>query len=121
MIAPGLVESGDATGPKQVSWIVSGTARAAGGVQNRRLAPCRSPDTYFSNDAKHRSGNKWRKLPACDASLSRKLEAYATAKSDTYSLNDAKVPLHDVRGRQKNVPANEHAGPGCHSRRETLE
>ena len=27
---------------------------------------------------KHRSRNKWRKLPACDAMISRKLEAYAT-------------------------------------------
>jgi hypothetical protein len=37
----------------------------------------------------HRSRNKWRKLPACDATISRKLGAYATEKSDTYFSNGA--------------------------------
>jgi len=38
--------------------------------------------------AKNRSRNKWRKLPACDPLLSRKLEAHATDKPDTYFTND---------------------------------
>ena len=39
--------------------------------------------------AKHRSRNKWRKLPACGATIYRKLEAYATGKSDSYFSNGA--------------------------------
>ena len=35
---------------------------------------------------------KWRKLPACDATIYRKLEAYATEKSDSYFSNGAKRP-----------------------------
>ena len=38
---------------------------------------------------KHRSRNEWRKLPACDAMISRKLEAYATEKPDSYFSNGA--------------------------------
>ncbi len=38
----------------------------------------------------HRSRNKWRKLPACDPAICRKLEAYATQKSDSYFSNGAK-------------------------------
>ncbi len=40
---------------------------------------------------KHRSRNKWRKLPACDPAICRKLEAYATQKSDSYFSNGAKL------------------------------
>ena len=40
---------------------------------------------------KHRSRNKWRKLPACGGAIYRKLEAYATEESDSYFSNGAKV------------------------------
>jgi len=32
---------------------------------------------------------KWRKLPACDAAIHRKLEAHATGQSDSYFSNGA--------------------------------
>ena len=39
--------------------------------------------------AKHRSRNKWRKLLACEATIYRKLEAYATENPDSYFSNGA--------------------------------
>jgi hypothetical protein len=36
-----------------------------------------------AEQTEHRSRNKWRKLPACDTTVSRKLEAHATEKSLT--------------------------------------
>ncbi|MCU0981731.1 MAG: hypothetical protein MUF25_21480 [Pirellulaceae bacterium] len=57
------------------------------------------PDTALCEQAlagmalmtsKHGTRNKWRTLPACDVTISRKLEAYATEKSDRYSSNGAK-------------------------------
>jgi len=37
----------------------------------------------------YRSRNKWRKLPACEATSYRKLEAYATEKQDSRFSNGA--------------------------------
>jgi hypothetical protein len=33
--------------------------------------------------------NRWRELPACGATIYRKLEAYATEEPDSYFSNDA--------------------------------
>jgi hypothetical protein len=44
----------------------------------------------FEKPGKHRSRNKWRKLPACDDTIDRKLEAYATGKSPRYFSKGAK-------------------------------
>jgi hypothetical protein len=58
--------------------------------------PCLAPQPVKSQELflvsgllKHRSRNKWRKLPACDDTIYRKLEAYATVTSDSYFSNGA--------------------------------
>jgi hypothetical protein len=43
-----------------------------------------------AEQTQHGSRNEWRKLPACDATISRKLEAYATEKSDRYFSNQSR-------------------------------
>jgi len=52
---------------------------------------------------KHRSRNKWRKLPACDGTISRKLEAYATEKSDSYFSNGANATHVTLRSQAQAV------------------
>jgi hypothetical protein len=59
-----------------------------------------------SGAAKHRSRNKWRKLPACDDTIYRKLEAYATVKSDSYFSNGAYQDFHVLAIRDHRVPMN---------------
>jgi hypothetical protein len=46
--------------------------------------------------SRHFSRNKWRKLPACDTTVSRKLEAYAPKKSDSYLSDRAKSSFLSV-------------------------
>jgi hypothetical protein len=52
--------------------------------------------------AKHRSRNKWRKLPACNDTIYRKLEAHATVRSDSYFSNGAKS-ISKPDGGQRNL------------------
>jgi hypothetical protein len=54
--------------------------------RRRHSRPLRMPEAISTQ---HRSQKKWLKLSACDSTICRKLEAYATKKSDTYFSNDA--------------------------------
>ena len=86
---------------------VQSSAQMPGGVAGRRSTgnidpqddryACQRRTQSEKTRGKHRSRDKWHELPACDATFSRKPEAYATEKSDSYSSNDARHDEHVAR------------------------
>ena len=84
--------------PAEDDWPMYRHDPARSGAASSEIPDTVQPMWSASLGGKHRSRNKWRKIPACDLAIYRKLEAYATEKSDSYFSNGAKLTQPVIAG-----------------------